>query len=87
MSADTIPLQIEFGGGLELLFSNKRTLKVDIPSRIPVNYIDAKSGPDEAGAADTETKPANLTYLMCYLRDNLLKERPELFMSNGTMYA
>lgn len=86
MAADTIPIQVEFGGGLELLFSNQRTLKVDVPSRISIKVTGAKGSPDEAASsAEAETQAVNLTYLMYYLRDNLLKDRPELFMSNGTM--
>lgn len=85
MSVDTIPLQIEFGGGLELLFSNKKSFKVDVPSRVPLTFTDAKTTQDGTLSTAEETKPANLTYLMYYLRDNLLKERPELFMTKGTM--
>ena len=85
MSADTIPIQVDFGGGLELLFSNQRTFKVNLPSRVPLTITDTKVKEDTTLDAAAEMKPTNLTYLMYYLRDNLLKERPELFMTNGTM--
>ena len=32
-----------------------------------------------------KTKPADVTYLMYYLRNHLLKERVELFMDGGTV--
>jgi ubiquitin related modifier 1 len=76
MSSSSIPsisLKIEFGGGLELLFSNKRSHKIDIPS---VSYQDGN---------DRDQKPTNVTYLVHWLKDHLLKERPELFIENGTV--
>ena len=35
--------------------------------------------------AQDEGKPVNITFLMYWLRDNLLKEREELFIENGTV--
>ena len=80
----TLSLKIEFGGGLELLFSNQRSHRVSIPAIVPA------SGPpsaaeDSSGGGDVPTKPADLTYLIFWLRDNLLKERAELFVENGTV--
>ncbi|RPD61708.1 ubiquitin-like modifier 1 [Lentinus tigrinus ALCF2SS1-7] len=71
-----INLKIEFGGGLELLFSNQRSHRIAIPANVPV--------PTPEGS-DVQTKPADLTYLIFWLRDNLLKERAELFVENGTV--
>ncbi|KAJ7507302.1 ubiquitin-like modifier 1 [Mycena galericulata] len=70
----TVSLKVEFSGGLELLFSNQRSHKLSIPG-LPTAYGDASSDP----------KPADITFLIHYLRDNLLKERVELFMENGTV--
>lgn len=67
----TIALRIEFGGGLELLFSNQRSHRVSIPAGV-------LSGADPA-------RPADVAYLIGWLRDNLLKERAELFVENGTV--
>ncbi|TFL03908.1 ubiquitin-related modifier 1 [Pterulicium gracile] len=64
----TIRLQIEFSGGLELLFSHTRKHTVNLPSTVP-----------------NSTRPADASYLILYLRDNLLKERPELFEEKGTV--
>lgn len=77
----TLNIKIEFGGGLELLFSNQRSHRVTIPSRVPTS-----SKPQDAEKS-SEDKPADITYLMYWLRDNLLKEREELFIENGTVYV
>ncbi|KAK7042342.1 ubiquitin-related modifier 1 [Favolaschia claudopus] len=73
----SVSLKIEFSGGLELLFSNQRSHKLKIPAQVPKTYGDA--------ASDSDNKPADITFLIHYLRDNLLKERVELFMENGTV--
>lgn len=72
MSTPTIALKIEFGGGLELLFANKRSHNINIPTSVPTDN-------------KTDTKPADIAYLIHYLKDRLLKEREELFMENGTV--
>lgn len=77
----TLTLKIEFSGGLELLFSNKRSHRVEIPSIVPSD----NSTTDILEPEKTNTKSADVTYLMYYLRDHLLKERVELFMEAGTV--
>ena len=80
----TVSVKVEFGGGLELLFSNQRSHKVEIPATVPsaVPVKDsANKDPKLAG------RPADITYLLFWLRDNLLKERPELFIENATVYV
>jgi ubiquitin related modifier 1 len=78
---NTISLKIEFGGGLELLFSSQRSHRVTIPSTVPVDNNTSLT----KGAAASATRPADVTYLLHHLRDHLLKERQELFMENGTV--
>jgi ubiquitin related modifier 1 len=68
-----LELKVEFGGGLELLFSNKRTHIVTIPSTVP--------------EGDREGKPVDINFLIHWLKDHLLKERPELFVDSGTVYV
>lgn len=75
----TLNVKVEFGGGLELLFSNQRSHRVAIPAKVPLS-----SKPADAGKS-SEDKLADITYLMYWLRDNLLKEREELFIENGTV--
>ena len=58
---------------MELLFGNVRSHKISIP----------KSAPATASGSKAE-RPADVTSLIQWLRDNLLKERSELFVdSNG----
>ncbi|KAJ7031609.1 ubiquitin-like modifier 1 [Mycena alexandri] len=71
----SVALKVEFGGGLELLFSNERSHKLSVPALVPKIYGDTSS----------DTKPADITFLIHYLRDNLLKERVELFMEGRTV--
>ncbi|KAI9513453.1 ubiquitin-like modifier 1 [Russula earlei] len=66
-----LKLKIEFGGGLELLFSNRRTHFVDIPST--------------KQQGDREGEPVDMDFLIHWLRSNSLKERPELFVENETL--
>ena len=77
--SSTLKLKIEFGGGLELLFSNERIHKIALPAHIPPSSPSAK--------ADSPDAPANVTYLIYWLKENLLKERAELFEENGTVYV
>ena len=62
----TKSVQVEFSGGLELLFSNKKSQKVEIPTT-------------------ANGKPTDVNYLIHWLKDNLLKERGELFVDNDTV--
>ncbi len=87
----TVTVRVEFGGGLELLFSNQKSHRLTIPARVPIpesgptaNSTDGKAEPTPS---TTEGRPADITYLMYWLRDNLLKEREELFIENGTVYV
>jgi ubiquitin related modifier 1 len=100
MSNLLLSLKIEFSGGLELLFSNQRSHRVQIPSIVPIDNstlpsatiptsdisMDISISTTTPQSTDTgKTKAADITYLMYYLRDNLLKERAELFMEGGTV--
>lgn len=66
-----LKLKFEFGGGLELLFSNSRTHLIDIPSTVP--------------QGDRKGQPVNISFLIHWLNQNLLKERPELFIEDGML--
>ncbi|KAI0058330.1 ubiquitin-like modifier 1 [Artomyces pyxidatus] len=68
--APTLNLKIEFGGGLELLFDNKRSHRVALPPPPP---------------SDTQAAPTDINYLIQWMKDNLLRERAELFIENGTV--
>jgi len=64
-----LKIQIEFGGGMELLFGNKRSHEVSVPART--------SQPDG--------RATDVKFLIYWIRDNLLKERVELFMEGETV--
>ncbi|KAF8153155.1 ubiquitin-like modifier 1 [Crassisporium funariophilum] len=92
----TIPLRIEFGGGCELLFrGNKRSHRIEIPSIVPVDHPDlpidlaARLDADHTMTVEKilaeQTKPADVSFLIHYLADNLLKGRVEMFMEKGTV--
>ncbi|KAG1847820.1 ubiquitin-related modifier 1 [Suillus subalutaceus] len=73
--AGTITIKLVFSGGLELLFGNERNQSVLIPPLVP----------SDNSTHSSPLKAADLEYLIYHLRDHLLKERPELFMENGTI--
>ncbi|KAE9398475.1 ubiquitin related modifier 1 [Gymnopus androsaceus JB14] len=81
--ATTISLRIEFGGGLELLFSNERRHTITIPSVVPSD--NNTKPPLDPSSNEVETKLADVEYLIYHLRDHLLQERAELFMENNTV--
>ena len=76
----TLSLKIEFGGGLELLFSKQRSHRITVPAAVPAN-----NSTNITNAITESTKPIDLTYLIYYLKDHMLKERVELFMEKGTV--
>lgn len=91
--AGTITIKLVFSGGLELLFGNERNQSVLIPPFVPsdnsTHSSSSSSSSTPSSCNDTpstgETKAADLEYLIYHLRDHVLKERPELFMENGTI--
>jgi ubiquitin related modifier 1 len=93
--AGTMTIKLVFSGGLELLFGNERNQSVLIPPFVPsdnsTHSSSSSSSSTPSSCNDTpstgETKAADLEYLIYHLRDHVLKERPELFMENGTMCA
>jgi ubiquitin related modifier 1 len=77
----TISIKVEFSGGLELLFDNKRSHKLALPAVVPSNNDTKK----DVVVAEGQGKPADVAYLIAYLRDHLLQERAELFEEGGTV--
>ncbi|KAG6329966.1 hypothetical protein ID866_9125 [Astraeus odoratus] len=95
----TVSVKVEFGGGLELLFGDKRSHSISLPSLVPVdNSIPSSTRPSSAlpVASDVDSngntphpetamKPLDMQYLIHWLRATLLTERPELFMEGDTV--
>ena len=63
-----------------LLDKNQRSHHIVIPALVPASVPGTNSKPTEG--SDEPKKPADLTYLIFWLRDNLLKERGELFVES-----
>ena len=85
--AMSLNLKIEFGGGLELLFSNQRSHTVSIPA-IASNsntHTESASKSPQSVLGSLGQRPADVTFLLHWLKDNLLKEREELFMEGSTV--
>ncbi|XP_072287564.1 ubiquitin-related modifier 1 isoform X2 [Pyxicephalus adspersus] len=59
-----INLQLEFGGGAELLFDGVKKHHVTLPS---------------------QSDPWDIKHLLVWIKDNLLKERSELFIQGDTV--
>lgn len=58
---------VEFAGGVEHLFGNKKSIKLSLP------------------ADQFEEGKSKLLDLLVWLKNNLLKERPELFLAPGDL--
>uniref|UniRef100_A0A8C6YGS4 Ubiquitin-related modifier 1 n=1 Tax=Naja naja TaxID=35670 RepID=A0A8C6YGS4_NAJNA len=62
--AAPLSVQLEFGGGAELLFDGVRKHQVNLPG---------------------QSEPWNLRHLLMWIKENLLKERPELFVQGESV--
>lgn len=82
MSLEHINLNVEFRGGLELLFSNQRSHKISLPAYVRCNTSKRTTGEQDV---DQSENPANIKYLLNWLKNNLLKEREELFLDGDTV--
>ena len=79
-------LKIEFGGGLELLFSNQPLYNISIPAIVsePNTHNDPISKTPQSASGFVIQRPADVTFLLHWLKDNLLlKEREELSMEGN----
>ncbi|MCO5574244.1 hypothetical protein L7F22_028026 [Adiantum nelumboides] len=61
-----VRLNLEFGGGLELLFGSMKSHRVDIP-------------------LESNVEKLKMEQLLVWVRDNLLRERPEFFMKDKSV--
>lgn len=65
--AETLKLQLQFGGGAELLFDKIKKRDVELPAL--KKYF-----------PECEHDKWNIRDLLVWIKDNLLRERPELFL-------
>lgn len=89
--SSTVSLKIEFGGGLELLFSNQRSHRIILPAQVPSGNPASSKAAASPSDAEVESaadgRPVDIAYLIFWLRDNLLKERAELFAENESVWV
>uniref|UniRef100_A0A0E0EB16 Ubiquitin-related modifier 1 n=1 Tax=Oryza meridionalis TaxID=40149 RepID=A0A0E0EB16_9ORYZ len=72
-------LTLEFGGGLELLLEKSTKVhKVDLQP----NDGDGKVTP-----ASTEPRRVVVKGLLAWVKSNLIKERPEMFLKEGLVFS
>ncbi|KAI9491272.1 ubiquitin-related modifier 1 [Zychaea mexicana] len=64
-----LTINVEFSGGMELLFDNVRQHKITLPAQSKL---------------DT-SKPATLRDLIFYIRDNMMTEKKDLFVEKDTV--
>ena len=82
----SLRLKVEFEGGLHLLFSNQRSHVIYIPAIATDSTVQSSSFEIAQSKGGSSThRPADVTFLLHWLKDNLLKERPELFMEGDTV--
>ncbi|KAG0342049.1 Ubiquitin- modifier 1 [Podila humilis] len=72
--ASTLNIELQFSGGMELLFDNQKTIVTQVPAQFPVvNSSSTDSGKEQP-------HKANIKDLIGWMATTLLKERPELFI-------
>ena len=69
---ETLDIRVDLSGGAELLFGGVREYRVSLP---------LGDGPGGGGGGG----PWTLRGLLVWIRDNLLRERPELFLKGETV--
>ncbi|CAH2064723.1 unnamed protein product, partial [Iphiclides podalirius] len=69
---DMVKLQLKFGGGAELLFDKIKKRELELPAL--KKYF-----------PDCQREKWNIRYLLVWIKDNLLRERPELFLQGDSV--
>ncbi|KAI9275901.1 ubiquitin-related modifier 1-2 [Phascolomyces articulosus] len=64
-----LTINVEFSGGMELLFNNIRQHKITLPAKSPLD----------------NTKATQLRDLIFYIRDNMMTEKKDLFVEKDTV--
>ncbi|KAI8602902.1 ubiquitin-related modifier 1 [Dissophora ornata] len=67
---ETLRIELQFSGGMELLFGNQKTIQASVPAFFP------------AEATTEERHVATIRDLIAWTTKSLLKERPELFVGD-----
>ncbi|XP_025832541.1 ubiquitin-related modifier 1 [Agrilus planipennis] len=61
---NSLQVNVEFGGGAELLFDNKKTVTISLPEK---------------------KEKWTIEHLLIWIKDNLLKERQEMFLQGNSV--
>ncbi|KAK2535130.1 Urm1 [Columba livia] len=78
--AAPVSLQVEFGGGAEFLFDGVKKHQVTLPCQPePCEYQNLLDNSKE------RNKAGDIRNLLKWIKQNLLKERPELFMQGESV--
>lgn len=79
METEGLKIEVQFAGGAELLFDGQKSIPITLPTGPnPDKPIDSDS---TAGKGQEWT----IRRLIAHLKDNHLKERPELFVDGDTV--
>ncbi|OXU23258.1 hypothetical protein TSAR_006362 [Trichomalopsis sarcophagae] len=70
---DGLPLTVEFGGGAELLFGNIKKHSINLPAGKQCKML------------QESFYWWSLRELILWMKENMLKERPELFVQDNTV--
>ncbi|XP_040818983.1 ubiquitin-related modifier 1 isoform X1 [Ochotona curzoniae] len=74
--AAPLSVEVEFGGGAELLFDGVKKHQVTLPGREEPCVTTVCPAPSSAG---------DIRNLLVWIKKNLLKERPELFIQGDSV--
>lgn len=72
--ANTLRVTVEFGGGAELLFRNKKQIELDLDAHTSTG-----------GDASAKNGHWTIKQLIAHLKDKHLQERPELFVDGDSI--
>lgn len=67
-----LPITIKFTGGAELLFNNVKTQNIELP-------------PIASWKKELSNSPWNIKHLLKWLTENLLTQRPEMFIQDESV--
>ncbi|XP_064435434.1 ubiquitin-related modifier 1 isoform X1 [Mirounga angustirostris] len=91
--AAPLSVEVEFGGGAELLFDGVKKHQVTLPGQeeplTPVDIIYDQENQTSERERERETvtcpKLRDIRNLLVWIKKNLLKERPELFIQGDSV--
>ncbi|KAB1280306.1 Ubiquitin-related modifier 1 [Camelus dromedarius] len=84
--AAPLSVEVEFGGGAELLFDGVKKHQVTLPGQEePCKALGARNHLDLTLICSVPSSPGDIRNLLVWIKKNLLKERPELFIQGDSV--